>query len=74
MIISFAEFNDQEKILFEIQLGIATKKNAKRINKFRARLTIFNRFKYFCFKVFAQRMRRRTIGRKLLEELFGYIP
>ena len=37
MIISFAEFNDQEKILFEIQLGIATKRNAKRINKFRAR-------------------------------------
>ena len=33
-------------------------------------LTVSNIF----FKVFAQRMRRRNIGRKLLDELFGYIP
>lgn len=37
MIISFAEFNDREKILFEIQLGIGPNRKIERINKVRAR-------------------------------------
>lgn len=37
MIVSFAEIDDQEKILFEIQLGIEPNAKTKRINKFRMR-------------------------------------
>ena len=37
MVVSFAEIDDQEKILFEIQLGIEQKTGSQRTNKFRAR-------------------------------------